>query len=94
MLYSNYKECQEEPTLDKKDIEDCAIDLEYSIFSSNTNMTMYRNAMAKMVSILHFFYDEFFFIGMCKKIKIRASLFCFKTPICFDFICSLKEFVF
>lgn len=94
MLYSNYKECQEEPTLDKKDIEDCAIDLEYSIFSSNTNMTMYRNAMAKMVSILHFFYDEFFFIGMCKKIKICSSLFCFKTPICFDFICSLKEFVF
>lgn len=52
VLYKNYTECQEEPTLDKKDVEDCAVDMEYSIFSSNTNMTMYRNAMAKLVRIL------------------------------------------
>lgn len=78
MLYSNYKECQEEPTLDKKDIEDCAIDLEYSIFSSNTNMTMYRNAMAKMVSILHFFYDEFFLLECVKKLKFVLHYFVLK----------------
>ncbi|KAJ8916676.1 hypothetical protein NQ315_000321 [Exocentrus adspersus] len=50
VLYKNYTECQEEPTLDRKDVEDCSIDIEYSIFSTTTNMTMYRNAMAKLVS--------------------------------------------
>ncbi|KAJ8966671.1 hypothetical protein NQ314_003378 [Rhamnusium bicolor] len=40
VLYVNYSECQEEPTLDRKDIEDCSVEVEYSIFTTNTNMTI------------------------------------------------------
>lgn len=49
VLYDNYTKCQEDPVLDKKDVEDCSVDVEYEIFSTNTNMPMYRNAVAKMV---------------------------------------------
>ncbi|KAG5899565.1 hypothetical protein JTB14_022896 [Gonioctena quinquepunctata] len=50
VFYVNYSECQEEPTLDRKDIEDCSIDAEYEIFTINTNMTMYRNSIAKLIA--------------------------------------------
>ncbi|XP_057656384.1 ATP-dependent DNA helicase Q5 isoform X2 [Diorhabda carinulata] len=50
VLYENYTKCQEDPTLDKKDVEDCSIDIEYESFTSNTNMTMYRNSLAKKIS--------------------------------------------
>lgn len=49
VLYENYKECAEEMVFDKKDIEDCSADLEYSVFKTVTTMTMYRNALAKLV---------------------------------------------
>lgn len=50
-LYANYTECVSNQTLDKKDIEDCSIELEYEVFGSTTTMTMYRNGLAKLVSI-------------------------------------------
>lgn len=50
VLYANYTECEKNPIYDKKDIEDCSIDLEYSVFTVNTTITMYRNAIAKLVS--------------------------------------------
>ncbi|KAJ8976755.1 hypothetical protein NQ317_019418 [Molorchus minor] len=50
VLYANYSECQEDQTMDKRDVEDCAIEVEYSIFTSNTTMTMYRNTIAKLIS--------------------------------------------
>lgn len=51
LLYENYETAREddENYFDKKDMEDCAIDLEYNIFSVNTNMTMYRNSIVKLV---------------------------------------------
>lgn len=49
-LHENYKKCVEEQSLDKKDIEDCGIDMEYSVFTVNTTMTIYRSSIAKMVS--------------------------------------------
>ncbi|CAH1132756.1 unnamed protein product [Ceutorhynchus assimilis] len=49
-LYANYTECEPDQSLDKKDIEDCSIDLEYEIFGSTTTMTMYRNGFAKLIS--------------------------------------------
>lgn len=52
VLHENYTGCVEESDriFDKKDIEDCAVDMEYQLFSSNTTMMMYRNNMAKTVS--------------------------------------------
>lgn len=54
VLSENYEECCSEPVYDKQDIEDCGVDLEYSIFKANTTITMYRNAIAKMVTIFFF----------------------------------------
>ncbi|CAG9857688.1 unnamed protein product [Phyllotreta striolata] len=50
VLHENYVKCQEEPTLDRQDVEDCSIDMEYEIFSANTTITMYRSALAKTIS--------------------------------------------
>lgn len=36
--------------LSRKDVEQCAIDLEYEIFSSSTVISLYRRAMTKMIS--------------------------------------------
>lgn len=49
-LYANYTECETQQTLDKKDIEDCCIGMEYEVFQSTTTITMYRNGLAKLVS--------------------------------------------
>ncbi|XP_066149056.1 ATP-dependent DNA helicase Q5-like isoform X2 [Euwallacea fornicatus] len=49
-LYANYTECTANQTMDKKDIEDCSISLEYEIFGSTTTMMMYRNGLAKLIS--------------------------------------------
>ncbi|XP_076256872.1 ATP-dependent DNA helicase Q5-like isoform X2 [Rhynchophorus ferrugineus] len=49
-LYINYSQCQSNQVLDKIDMEDCGIDLEYEIFSSTTSLTMYRNGFAKLIS--------------------------------------------
>ncbi|KAH1011652.1 hypothetical protein HUJ04_000975 [Dendroctonus ponderosae] len=49
-LYANYTECVADQSLDKKDIEDCSIELEYEVFSSTTTMTIYRNGLAKLIS--------------------------------------------
>ncbi|XP_060533131.1 ATP-dependent DNA helicase Q5-like [Cylas formicarius] len=52
ILYLNYMECEQRDSqaLDKKDVEDCSVDLEYQVFSSTTSMTMYRNGIAKLIS--------------------------------------------
>lgn len=52
LLYENYttaREEEEECYFDKKDMEDCAIDLEYEVFTSNTTIMMYRNCIARLV---------------------------------------------
>ncbi|XP_050302444.1 ATP-dependent DNA helicase Q5-like [Anthonomus grandis grandis] len=49
-LYANYTECATNQTLDKKDVEDCSVDLEYDIFTATTTMTMYRNGFARLIS--------------------------------------------
>lgn len=51
VLHENYETAREdeENFFDKKDMEECAIDLEYNIFSANTNITMYRNSIVKLV---------------------------------------------
>ncbi|CAG9821395.1 unnamed protein product [Phaedon cochleariae] len=69
VLSVNYTECQEEPTLDKQDVEDCAVDVEYEIFTVNTNMTMYRSAMAKMI---------------CNIKKCTADQFVYESLLTFD----------
>lgn len=50
VLTGNYDECCPVREFDKKDIEDCAIEMEYSVFSSTTTITIYRSSLAKMVS--------------------------------------------
>lgn len=52
VLTENYDECCPVRELDKRDIEDCAIEMEYSVFSSTTTMTIYRSSLAKTVSIV------------------------------------------
>lgn len=51
VLTANYHECmdEEDQSLSKKEIDECGINIEYSVFSSNTTMTMYRSSLAKMV---------------------------------------------
>ncbi|XP_018318935.1 uncharacterized protein LOC108732553 isoform X2 [Agrilus planipennis] len=49
VLWANYSECCDDKKYDIKDIESCAVDIEYSVFSSNTTVTMYRNSLAKIV---------------------------------------------
>lgn len=51
-LESNHTICKPENftlIFDKVDFEDCAVDLEYAIFTTKTNMTMYRSSLVKMV---------------------------------------------
>ncbi|RZC41598.1 ATP-dependent DNA helicase Q5 [Asbolus verrucosus] len=54
LLWDNYKNCvdEEDQVMDKKDVEDCGVDMEYSVFTVNTTMTMYRNSIAKMISAI------------------------------------------
>lgn len=61
VLHDNYKGCveEEDQTMDKKDVQDCAVEMEYSVFTSNTTMTMYRNGVAKMVCLIFLFCDYF-----------------------------------
>jgi hypothetical protein len=56
VLHDNYKGCveEEDQTMDKKDVQDCAVEMEYSVFTTNTTMTMYRNGVAKMVCLIFF----------------------------------------
>lgn len=49
VLYKNYTQYESNGVLDRKDVEDCCVDIEYNVFHTNTNMTMYRNALAKTV---------------------------------------------
>lgn len=52
VLKNNFDECAEsvELQLDKKDLEDCAAEVEYAVFKSNTTLMMYRNNLARVVS--------------------------------------------
>ncbi|CAH1981247.1 unnamed protein product [Acanthoscelides obtectus] len=50
VLHENYTKCQEEQTFDRQDIEDCAVDIEYEIFSANTTHIMYKSSVARMIS--------------------------------------------
>ncbi|XP_044260563.1 ATP-dependent DNA helicase Q5 [Tribolium madens] len=52
VLFDNYKKCANEQVFDRKDVEDCAVDIEYSVFSANTTMTMYRSSVAKLISAI------------------------------------------
>ncbi|KYB27113.1 ATP-dependent DNA helicase Q5 [Tribolium castaneum] len=52
VLHDNYTKCAEEQIFDRKDVEDCAIDVEYGVFSANTNMTMYRSSIARIISAI------------------------------------------
>uniref|UniRef100_A0A6P7GRD3 DNA 3'-5' helicase n=1 Tax=Diabrotica virgifera virgifera TaxID=50390 RepID=A0A6P7GRD3_DIAVI len=58
VLYENYTKCQEYQELDKKDVEDCAVDVEYEVFTANTTMMMYRNSLAKMISNIKKFTED------------------------------------
>ncbi|GJQ79773.1 RecQ5 [Trypoxylus dichotomus] len=58
VLHENYKQCSQNQLFDKSDIEDCAADLEYSVFKTVTTMTMYRSALAKLVSNIKNFTSE------------------------------------
>lgn len=61
LLHDNYlaaKVEEDDEYFDKKDMEDCAIDVEYEIFSSHSNITMYRNSAAKLVTFLLFKIDS------------------------------------
>lgn len=52
-LQNNHNTCKPSDfvhSFDKLDFEDCAVDLEYSVFTTKTNMTMYRSALVKLVS--------------------------------------------
>lgn len=49
--YNESKPDQFQYDFEKHDFEDCAVNLEYEIFTSKTNMTMYRSAIAKLVSL-------------------------------------------
>ncbi|KAK4878364.1 hypothetical protein RN001_010870 [Aquatica leii] len=50
VLTDNYTQCCENRTFDKKDLEECAADLEYSTFSATTALTVYRSVNAKMIA--------------------------------------------
>lgn len=50
VLFDNYTIISSEPTWDHKDIEDCAVDMEYKIFTSTTTYMMYRSALAKQIA--------------------------------------------
>nr|CAI5823614.1 unnamed protein product [Callosobruchus analis] len=50
VLQDNYSKCQEEKAFDRQDIEDCAVDIEYEIFSANTTHIMYKSSVARMIS--------------------------------------------
>ncbi|KAK5638551.1 hypothetical protein RI129_012846 [Pyrocoelia pectoralis] len=52
VLTDNYRECCMNPEFDEKDLEECAVDLEYSCFTSSTTLTIYRNNCAKMISAI------------------------------------------
>lgn len=50
VLLDNYKQCSVVQIFDKKDVEDCGIEVEYSVFSTTTTMTVYRSTLARLVS--------------------------------------------
>lgn len=56
VLWENYSKCCQERVFDSKDVDDCGVDLEYSVFTTNTTVTMYRNAIAKLVWSFSFCY--------------------------------------
>ena len=60
VLKGNFDECVEsaELRLDKKDLEDCAAEVEYAVFKANTTLMMYRNNLAKVVSAKSMSYTE------------------------------------
>ncbi|XP_017775468.1 PREDICTED: ATP-dependent DNA helicase Q5 isoform X1 [Nicrophorus vespilloides] len=51
-LYDNYIQCATNPLFDRKDVEDCSANLEYGVFSTTTNITMYRSALAKLIAFI------------------------------------------
>lgn len=58
-LELNHTVCKPETfslIFDKIDFEDCAVDLEYAIFTTKTNMTMYRSSLVKLVRFYIIFY--------------------------------------
>lgn len=56
----NHKQCKPDEfahVFDRLDFEDVAVDLEYSIFTTKTNITMYRSAIVKLVNNSVFMLD-------------------------------------
>lgn len=53
VLWDNYYQtcCAEQRVFDKRDIEDCGVEVEYSVFSTTTTLTMYRSTLARLVSL-------------------------------------------
>lgn len=54
VLLDNYQKCCNEQVFDKRDIEDCGVEVEYSVFSTTTTVTIYRNTLARLVSFFLF----------------------------------------
>lgn len=50
VLLDNYRQCSPEQVFDERDVQDCGVDVEYSVFSTTTTLTMYRNTLARLVS--------------------------------------------
>lgn len=54
-LQKNYDSCKPkefEHNFNSRDVEDVAINMEYEIFTTKTNMTMYRSSIAKLMSLV------------------------------------------
>lgn len=57
VLWDNYTKCgPEEREFDKRDVEDCGVEVEYSVFSTTTTLTMYRSTLARLVSFIFYLY--------------------------------------
>lgn len=54
-IKANFIACMDEDMLTQKELEKCAIDVEYSVFSATTTLMMYRSNTAKLVSTIYYF---------------------------------------
>ncbi|XP_044763142.1 ATP-dependent DNA helicase Q5 [Coccinella septempunctata] len=63
-IKSNFNACMEDDILSQKDLEKCAVDVEYSVFSRTTTLMMYRSNLAKLIAKIkkctddHILYDD------------------------------------
>lgn len=55
VLYDNYVAATKEPVWDRLDMEECGKEMEYKVFSGCTTFMLYRNGLAKQVSIILIF---------------------------------------